>query len=66
MTQSERLLYLIQYLLKESDETSSFRIPADEPAKKRLLRSLMNIRPPRPAAKDFLDVQDEYNFSESQ
>ena len=60
MTQSERLLYLIQYLLNESDETSSFRIPADEPAKKRLLRSLMNIRPPRPAAKDFLDVQDEY------
>ena len=32
----------------------------EENARKRLLRSLMNIRPPKPVTKDFLNIQEEY------
>lgn len=53
MTQAERLLYLINYLISENNELKSFPIPVEENARKRLLRSLMNIRPPRPVTKDF-------------
>jgi O-acetyl-ADP-ribose deacetylase (regulator of RNase III) len=60
MTQAERLLYLINYLISENNELKSFPIPVEENARKRLLRSLMNIRPPRPVTKDFLNIQDEY------
>lgn len=35
-------------------------IPDNEEAQKRLLRSLMNIRPPRPVSEAFLKIQDEY------
>lgn len=60
MTQEERLLYLIKYLINENHELKSLNIPPEETARKRLLRSLMNVRPPQPATKDFLKVQDEY------
>lgn len=66
MTQAERLTFLIEYLLSENKELKSFHempffhIPVEENARKRLLRSLMNIRPPKPVTKDFLNVQDEY------
>lgn len=60
MTQKERLLYLIKYLIKENDELESLDIPAEDTARKYLLRSLMNVRPPKPAAKDFLNIQDKY------
>lgn len=60
MTQKERLLYLIKYLMEENDELKSMDIPTEEAARKRFLRSLMNVRPPKPAAEDFLKVQDEY------
>ncbi len=60
MTQAERLLYLIKYLISENNELKSFHIPEEENARKRLLRSLMNIRLPKPVTKDFLDIQDEY------
>lgn len=60
MTQKERLLYLLQYLTGEDRELQLIEIPAEDAARKRLLRSLMNVRPPKPAAKDFLNVQDEY------
>ena len=32
--------------------------PQDETARRRLLRSLMNVRPPMPLKPEFLDVQD--------
>ena len=60
MTQAERLAFLIEYLINENNGLKSFHIPVEENARKRLLRSLMNIRPPKPAAKDFLDIQGEY------
>ncbi|MCI9080382.1 MAG: protein-ADP-ribose hydrolase [Lachnospiraceae bacterium] len=60
MTQTERLIYLIKYLLDENNRINQIDIPADNTQKKRLLRSLMNIRPPRAASKDFLEIQDTY------
>lgn len=60
MAQTERRLYLIRELLKEQPEYAGLKIPKDEYSQKRLLRSLFNIRMPRPASQDFLAVQDAY------
>ena len=60
MTQAERLTFLIEYLISENKELKSLHIPVEEDARKRMLRSLMNIRPPKPVTKDFLHIQDEY------
>ena len=60
MTQEERLDYLIDGLMKENPEYKTIRIPKDKESRKRLLRSLMNVRPPVPAGEDFLKIQDEY------
>lgn len=60
MTQTERLIFLINYLLNENSKLKSFDIPAQDADRKRLLRSLMNIRPPKPVSKKFLEIQDAY------
>lgn len=60
MTQTERLIFLINYLLNENSELKSFDIPAQDADRKRLLRSLMNIHPPQPVSKEFLEIQDAY------
>lgn len=60
MTQDERREYLIQYLLKEEIRFGKQNIPADKKEQENLLRSLMNVRPPRPISEKFLEIQDEY------
>ncbi len=60
MTQTERLTFLINYLLNENSELKPITIPAQDMARRRLLRSLMNIRPPKTVSKEFLEVQDAY------
>ena len=60
MTQTERLEFLINYLIDENSELRAIDIPAQDTERKRLLRSLMNIRPPKTASKAFLEVQDAY------
>ena len=60
MTQDEQREYLIQYLLKEEIRVGSQNIPTDKQGQENLLRSLMNVRPPRPISNDFLKIQDEY------
>lgn len=60
MTQNERLLFLIKYLLSENPHYQNMEISTDETEQFRLFRSLVNIRPPRPIPEDFLRVQDEY------
>ena len=60
MTQDERLDKLICYLLREKAEYKTIPIPDSAADKRRLLRSLMNVRPPVPVSEDFLKVQDEY------
>ena len=60
MTQSERREYLIQYLLKEERRLYGKKMPADKQGQENLLRSLMNVRLPKPISGDFLKIQDEY------
>ena len=60
MTQEEQLDFLIHYLLNEREEYKDIQMPNDLSEKQRLLRSLMNVRPPIPAREDFLKVQDAY------
>lgn len=60
MKQDERLLYLIKYLLSEDRKYAEMPVPESEEERFRLLRSLMNIRPPKPISEDFLAVQDDY------
>lgn len=66
MTQKERLLYLIRELLGEQPRCADMQIPASEREQKDLLRSLFNIRQPKPAGKDFLAVQDAYLREETE
>lgn len=65
MTQEEKRLYLIKELLTEFPQYSDIKTPSDAEAQKRLLRSLMNVRPPRPASDEFLNIQDEYLQAET-
>ena len=58
MEQTERRTRLIKYLLEERSETIS--IPSDEDSQKKLLRALLNLRPPMPVSAEFLFLQDEY------
>lgn len=60
MTQSERREYLIKYLLKEDRKIFRQKMPSDKEGQENLLRSLMNVRMPKPASEEFLRVQDEY------
>ena len=61
MNRLEKIQNLNRLLL---DEMRSYRgqavqFPAEETAQRRLLRSLMNVRPPMPIREDFLAAQDE-------
>lgn len=60
MTHGEKRIYLIKELLSEIPQYRDLEIPDNVQEQKRLLRSLMNIRPPRPIGTEFLRVQDEY------
>ena len=60
MTHEEQRIYLIRELLAEEPGYREIEIPDHEEEQKRLLRSLMNIRPPRPISNEFLKIQDEY------
>ncbi len=51
---------MIRTLWREEQQYRNLRIPSDEAGQKKLLRSLMNIRPPRPVGEEFLSVQDAY------
>ena len=59
MTQSQRRSYLIEKLLQERREYMGVSLPTEE-EQRRLLRGLMNLRPPAPVSGEFLRVQDEY------
>lgn len=60
MTQSERRLFLIRELIKEQPQFSELEIPPGEQEQKYLLRSLFNIRMPKPVSEEFLKIQDVY------
>ena len=60
MNDTERVRLLNDMLLDEMPayRSDAAKFPQTEAAQRRLLRSLMNVRPPRPAAKKFLAEQD--------
>lgn len=60
MTQQERRLFLIRMLLGESNEYRQMDLPDNDSKQKKLLRSLLNVRNPKPISNEFLKVQDEY------
>ena len=60
MTQEQQTDDLIRCLLAERKEYQDIGVPSKLPDKRRLLRSLMNVRPPAPVSKEFLRAQDAY------
>ena len=60
MTQEERLDYLVERFKEDSVEYRDLETPEDTEGKRRLLRSLMNIRMPRSMDAGTLEVQDRY------
>lgn len=58
--QEERLDYLLASLLSEKAEYRDIAVPDSTADKRRLLRSLMNVRPPVSVSDEFLKVQDVY------
>ena len=61
MTQDERVRFLIDILLEEMPRfrAEAERLPDTPEARRRLLRGLMNVRPPMPLRKDYLEEQDK-------
>lgn len=59
-TQEERLDYLVEAFKEDSEEYRNMPTPADVNGKRRVFRSLMNIRMPKRLAPEVLAVQDDY------
>ena len=59
-TQDQRLDYLVEAFKADSCEYQDLQTPADREGKRRILRSLMNIRMPKALPDSILAVQDEY------
>ena len=59
MTREERVDSLIEYLKKENPSYDTLQEPYDYDGKRRLLRSLMNVRFPMGISEEYLVMQDE-------
>ena len=68
MNRSEQLKYLNQALLSEMPQyrEQAEAFPGDEASRRRLLRALMNVRPPLPLSPGFLEVQDALLSAETE
>lgn len=66
VTQERALDYMINTLLAEDIRYSKAEIPSTYGEKRSLLRSLMNVRPPRPISKQFLEIQDRFLSKETE
>ena len=60
MTQDQRLDYLVEAFKAESDAYEDLQTPDDRQGRRRVLRSLMNIRMPKRLSEDVLRVQNAY------
>lgn len=60
MTQDERRRFLLAALLRERTPSRAPALPPDADGQRLLLRALLNLRPPMPAADGFLSMQDAY------
>ena len=60
ITQEQRLAKLVDAFKADSGQYETVKTPEDDEGKKRLLRSLMNIREPGEVPAEVLQLQDEY------
>lgn len=60
LTQDERLSALVEAFKADSVSYADLETPSDAEGKRQLLRSLMNVRPPKAMAPETLKLQDEY------
>lgn len=60
VTQEERLDYLVEIFKRDSDDYKDLEIPKNVEEKRRVLRSLMNIRMPKEMDLAVISVQDDY------
>ena len=60
MNQNERRRWLIHALLEEMPQYQYPVVPYTADRQWRLLRSLMNVRPPMPVSEEFLQIQDAF------
>ena len=60
LTQDERLDYLVEAFKADSTHYKTLSTPSNTSGKQQLLRSLMNVRPPKPLPLEVLQIQDEY------
>ena len=60
MNQNERRRWLIHTLLEEMPQYQYPVFPYTADRQWRLLRSLMNVRPPKPVSEEFLRIQDAF------
>ncbi len=60
LAQDQRLDRLVEGFKKDSVGYKELPVPEDRESKKRILRSLMNIRMPGKLARELLELQDEY------
>ena len=58
MKREEKIDWLIQYLKKENAGYAAIQEPVNLVEKRRLLRSLMNVRWPMEASDKFYEIQD--------
>lgn len=59
MTREEKVDGLIRYLKNENESYKALQEPVDYTRKRRMLRSLMNVRWPGEASEEFMKAQDE-------
>jgi O-acetyl-ADP-ribose deacetylase (regulator of RNase III) len=60
ITQEQRLDFLVEEFKADSDEYKNLETPKDSEGKRRILRSLMNIRMPKKMSNAVVSVQDDY------
>ena len=58
MDRSENLRYILRTLLDERAEYAGVQIPDSPTEQQRLMRALLNVRPPDPVSREFLEAQD--------
>ena len=56
----EKLDFLIDYLLKENKEIKIEKLPENEEEKKKLYRSLCNIREAKPIDEKYIKIENEF------
>ena len=61
----EKIDFLIDFLIKENKSIDIKEIPQNINDKKRLYRSLCNIREPLPISKEYIEIENEFLTNQS-